>query len=116
MTAVNDPDEADEIPIEWIESAIHIVEYYLYETLRLFNVSQDNPDLKIAQECLNWLRGRYPIFSLTELYRLGPNKVRVKVVAAKYVKILEEHGWIRPIPGGAIIDCNKRRTAWEVVG
>ena len=116
LTAVNDPDEADEIPIEWIESAIRIVEYYLSETLRLFNVSQVNPDLKIAQECLDWLREKYPRFSLIELYRLGPNKVRVKEKAAKYVKILVEHGLVRPIPGGTTIDCNKRRTAWEVVG
>jgi hypothetical protein len=114
ITYIDNP-EADSIPIEWVNSAIRIVEYHLSETLRLFNVCQDSPDVKLAQKSLDWLRANFPTFSLVELYQNGPNQVRSQPVAARIVKILEHHGWVRPIAGGAFIGLKKRKIAWEII-
>jgi len=114
MTFMNDTD-AEEIPLQWVESAIRIVEYHLSETLRIFFVGQDDPELKLAERLLEWLRKKFPTFSLEEIYQNGPTELRDAKNARRIVKILEAHRWVCRIEGGATVGYKKHRTAWQVV-
>ncbi len=41
--------------------------------------------------------------SLPDIYEYGPNGVRDKATATEVVYILTDHGWVRPVEGGAQI-------------
>jgi hypothetical protein len=53
--------------------------------------------------------------SLPDIYQHGPNAVREKAKARKVVQVLEEHGHLLRIDGGAVIRGAKRRDAWQIV-
>jgi len=53
--------------------------------------------------------------SLPDIYQLGPNGIRDNATAKKLAGILEAHGWLIKIKGGAVVKGKKRREAWQVV-
>ena len=68
------------------------------------------PDILNADMRTAW--GEQAI-ALPAIYQLGP--VRDKATAAKLVAILEDHGWLVPIVGGAEVAGQRRRQAWQNV-
>ena len=106
--------KAQFITLENIQAGIAIAQFYLGESLRLFHSSADDPELILAENCLNWAIEQGGLFSLPCLYQRGPNRVRDKKTAQRIVEILEQHNWIIPVDGGAEIDGKKRREAWKV--
>jgi len=113
LALVENIDAAEIAPLH-IQSGIAIVEFHLGEALRLFNTSADNPELILAENLLAWakLQGG-PIYP-GRIYQFGPNAIRDKATAERTIYILVEHGWFRPIIGGAEIDGKKRKIAYEV--
>jgi hypothetical protein len=97
-----------------IEAGIELVQFYLNEALRLFDTAAINPDLVLAEKLLGWARMRNSPLYLRAVYQFGPKPIRDKATAHRIVGILEQHAWIRRIPGGAEIDGAHRREAWEV--
>lgn len=97
-----------------IQSGIAIVQFHLGEALRLFNSSADNPDLLLAETLLAWAKVQGKPVYPGLIYQRGPNAIRDKATAERIIYILVDHGWFRPIIGGAIIDGKKRKTAYEV--
>jgi len=96
--------------------SIVLTEFYLGEALRLFNISNDNPDLILAEKLLAWaqtLRDN-PVYPQL-VYQCGPNPIRDRETAMRIIRILKNHGWFLPIEGGATIDGSHRREAWKVV-
>jgi hypothetical protein len=112
---------AEEFGAPAIDSAnmrhgIELTEHYACEALRLFEASQANADLLLAQRLLGWL-WQWPedTISLPDIYQLGPNAIRDKEAARKMVCILQDHGWLEPVSGGAIVTGRHRRRAWCIV-
>jgi hypothetical protein len=70
--------------------------------------------LRFAQQTLAWLRGRGPLFSLPDLYRLGPPTIRDKATATRIVTVLADHGYIEHARSGAEIEGKWRRDVWRV--
>ena len=71
--------------------------HYLAEALRLWGEGQVKPELKLAQELLQWLRvkvGTGRVVTLTDIYKNGPSAIRSAAVARAVVRILMEHGWV----------------------
>ena len=99
----------------FIEAAIALTEYYLAEGLRLFNNSHGNPDLILAEKLLAWAQnlGAKPVY-LAHVYQYGPNQIRDRETARKTIRVLEDHGWLVPIPGGQEIDGVHRKEVWSV--
>jgi putative DNA primase/helicase len=114
VTLVQDP-EATEISVEAVFAGIELLRFYLKEALRLFHTSNDDPDLILAEKCLEWCASGEGVFSLPCLYQKGPSAVRNKKTASHIVEILEQHNSIRKIEGGAVIDGKRRRDVWRVV-
>jgi predicted transcriptional regulator of viral defense system len=55
-----------------------------------------------------------PVISLPDIYQRGPSAIRNATTARKLVAILEEHGWLRRIPQGAVVAGQQRREAWRI--
>jgi hypothetical protein len=79
------------------------------------------PDAHSAERPLHdpvlWLLGLWtePVVSLPDVYQLGRAGVRDNATAKKIVRILEDHGWLRPVPGGGHVAGVKRREVWQIV-
>ncbi len=96
-----------------IEAGTTIVQFHLNEALRLFNSSADNPDLILAETLLAWARVQGKPIYPGLIYQFGPNAIRDKATAERIISLLVDHGWFRPIAGGAEVDEKKRRIAYE---
>jgi hypothetical protein len=98
-------------------NGIALAEYFAAEAMRLFGASRVNPDLLLAQRLLNWLwlQWKEPNVSLPDIYQRGLNAIGDQGTARKLVGILETHGWLVKIPGGATIAGHRRREAWRIV-
>jgi hypothetical protein len=106
--------DAGEIEADAMDCGAALARHYAAEALRLFHGSAADPDLQMAKRTLAWLRGRGLLFSLPDLYRLGPPAIRDKATAAKIVGILADHGYIEQVPGGAEVEGRWRRDVWRL--
>ena len=101
-----------------LEQGIALAEHYMAEALRLFEASQGDAELVRAQTLLRWLttQWEHAVVGLPDIYRLGPNSVRDMKTARRLVGILEAHGHLNRIEGGAQVGENYRREAWDIAG
>jgi hypothetical protein len=92
--------ETDQIEVQNIHKGIALVEYYLTETMRIQGYLSINPDLILAQKLLHWCWDKdREAFPLQEIYQYGPTEIRQASKARYIMKILESHGWAKPISG-----------------
>ena len=103
------------IDLEHMRAGIRLTTHYLSEALRLFNAEFIDPDILLAEKLLDWLRnnGKSPV-PLDDIYQYGPTEFRVAKTARNTMKILEEHGSVKPLEGGADIDGIHKKEAWKV--
>ncbi len=110
--------EASAISAEHLAHGIILAQHYAAEALRLFETSQADADLLLAKKLLVWLTGgawTEDAISLPDIYQNGPNAIRDQATARRLVGILEDHGWLRRIEGGAEVNGHRRRDAWQIV-
>jgi len=88
-------DGLQSIPIELIERAISLGNYYLAEALRLEAMGVSDPDLLLAEKLLSWIqeKGRKLIYPAL-IYQKSIGALRNKEKATRIIKILEGHGWL----------------------
>jgi hypothetical protein len=108
--------EANEVAGGELKAGIELAEHYASEALRLFDASRVSADLLLAQRLLNWLYA-WPeeAISLPDIYQRGLNAIGDQATARRLVAILEDHGHLVRIPGGAIVAGQRRREAWIIV-
>jgi urease gamma subunit len=109
--------EAHEVAEIRMANGIALAEHFVAEALRLFGASRVNPDLFLAQRLLNWLlvQWKEPKVSLPDIYQRSLNAIGDQATARRLVAILEGHGRLTRIPGGAIVAGQWRRDAWHIV-
>jgi Protein of unknown function (DUF3987) len=109
---------AQEIAADVLQQGIALAEHYMAEALRLFEATQADAELVRAQGLSRWLMSQWDhaVIGLPDIYRLGPNSVRDMKTARRLVAILESHGHLSRIEGGAQVGENYRREAWEIAG
>jgi len=112
VTLVDDLD-ADTIPLAGIEAGMALTEFYLTETLRLGETAAEDADLVLAETTRVWLQ-QFERVHLAQVYQSGPNALRDAKTARRILSIVEDHGWISRIEGGAELGGNHRREAWRV--
>ena len=102
---------------EHLGAGIKIAEHFAGEALRLFQAGRTDPDLLLAQRTLDWLLEKWTeeYVGLSDVYRRGPNSIRDAKKARKMMAILEDHGWIVRMEGGAEVGGQHRREAWRIV-
>jgi hypothetical protein len=116
LTAVADP-EAAEVGAEAMEAGTILAQHYAAEMLRLAGAAQIEPQLRLAARVLEWWRkSGSPRKHLAAIYEHGPRAVRSAATARAVVAVLEEHGHLRRLPAGTVLDGMPRRDAWELTG
>jgi hypothetical protein len=116
LTIITDPDAA-EIGATALGGGMILANYYAAEALRLVDAGLTDPDLVLAEKLLAWLHAdpKRTATYLSEIYQLGPNSIREKATAARIVRILVGHGWLRPLKPGSVVNGKRRLEAWEVI-
>jgi hypothetical protein len=109
--------DATEISELDMTAGIALAEHYAVEALRLFDASQVNGNLRLAQRLLDWLLNQWtePAISLPDIYQRSLNAIGDQATARRLVAILEEHDWLVKIPTGAVVAGQRRRDAWRIV-
>ncbi len=109
--------EAGELSSAFLERGIEIAQHYAGEALRLHYSGMVDPKKRLAIDALAWMQGIWAEaqISLPDLYQRGPRPIRDKSVAHGVVSILEDHGWLRQVDGGATINGQFRRQAWQIM-
>jgi hypothetical protein len=104
---------AAEIACAEMQAGIDLTQHYAAKALRVFGASRVSADLQLAQQVLGWLRSRWNglAVSLPDIYQRGPGAIRDKAKATGIVAILEDHGFLIRIKGGANIEGKWRRDA-----
>jgi hypothetical protein len=102
---------------EAMGGGIALAEFYLSEALRIRLAARANADLLLAEKLLTWLQRTWtdPLISLPEIYQRGPRPIDDRASARRIVAILEEHGWLTPMDGPAVVNGVSRQRAWRIV-
>ena len=114
---------ANRVEQRHVEAGIELTNYYLAEAERLFEATFDASELRQAEKVGQWLHeylsrnSRNSRFVyLSEILQNGPRFIRTKDKALEILKILVEHGTIRPIHQEIEIDGSHRQNIWELRG
>ena len=70
-----------------------------------------------GREAAGLVAGNWPeaLVSLPDIYKRGPSAIRGET-AQEAVSILEDHGWLLRVEGGAEVGGARRQQVWLVVG
>jgi hypothetical protein len=117
VLALVDDIHSSEVSSSEMTAGVKLAEHYAAEALRLLDSSRISAELMLAQRLLTWLIRTWQdsAISLPDIYQRGPNAIRDQAAARRMVGILEEHGWLSKIPGGAVVGEQHRRDAWKIV-
>ena len=101
---------------EAMAGGITLAQHYAAELLRLQGVSGVSHDLHQAAVLLAWWQARAePRCHLAEVYQGGPGMLRDAAAARRIASILQEHGYLDPLPAGTVLDGAARKEAWVLV-
>jgi hypothetical protein len=106
-----------DIPENYINQAIALMEYYLNERLRISKIATPQQEMINAENLLLWMqKRRLKTVTLPDVYQYGPNVFRDKKQALESLKILSDHSWINSIDGGGISELSQKKSqkAWQV--
>jgi len=108
---------AEEMSAELMGGGIALAQFYLKEALRIYRISQIDAELILAKKALSWLQKEWDdaCVSLPDLYQYGPYQVRDQATARATVEVLEKHGWLKQVEGGAQVKGTMRREVWSIV-
>lgn len=104
---------------ETMAAGVTLSGWYLDEILRITLDDMTSPEILKAEQLLKWLKDKgIKVTSIRQVVYSGPNAIREKEKAESVFSILEAHGWLEPIAGGAMVQMGKRqqysRKAWKV--
>ncbi|MDF2141727.1 DUF3987 domain-containing protein [Paenirhodobacter sp. CAU 1674] len=110
-------ENAHEVDLDDMKAGCGLALYYLREARRLMGVAGADADMQLAEELRVWLQARpSKQFVTGDVLQYSPRRVmHKKAMASKLLAILEEHGWIRRLPEGTMIDGAPRKTGWQVL-
>lgn len=117
VMALVEDEHCTEINEHHFMAGVQLALHYASEALRLYGASKVPADIQLAQRVLSWLQNHWKkaLVSLTDIYK-NTNYARTAKTARVAVDVLVEHGWLKPVEGGAVIDGQKRQKLWRVVG
>jgi hypothetical protein len=107
--------EAEEIPPHHMANGTKLAQYYAAEAIRLFEVGRTDPDLKLAQQLLDWMhKSGAAQFSLPDIYQRGPRPIRNANTARRLVGILVTHRHLEEVQNGVDLNGVRRNVAWRL--
>jgi hypothetical protein len=97
---------------------IQLAQFYLSEAKRLANSATVTAEVSKAEALRKWMHSASwgkPWLTLRDVIRLGPARLRENPEARKAIKLLEDNGWLLPLPSGTEIEGKVTREAWRIV-
>lgn len=113
VLAVIENQAATVIELPQVQAGIALMDYYLTEMLRIQETGAVDPDIRLAERLLDWARGYEAIYPRL-ICQYGPNAIREAETAKRLCRLLENHGWLTKIEGGAVLEGVHRRNVWRV--
>lgn len=118
LATTENPD-ATEIKAQFVENAIKLMEFYLYERLRLAGYLSVPESLKLALKALEWTwqwldKKETDLLHLSALNQYGPNEIRTATKARQTMKILEDHSWAIPCPNTEV-EGKRHKEVWRIL-
>lgn len=112
---LHDPD-LTELAESDIQRGIVLMKWYLGEALRIVEASAAAPEIEQAEQLLDWLHTKWEgeTISLPDIYRTGPNVIRVKAKANRIVEILVGHEWLKKVKGSQHVNGVVRRNVYQI--
>ncbi len=100
-----------------MQRGLDVALFYAGEALRLFEVGQVDYQLVLAQRLLDWLTRKWgeDLISLPDIYQRGLNSIPDQKTARRIVGVLEDHSWLVPVDGGAVVKGQRRQEVWRIV-
>ncbi len=110
--------DSREITPEAMDAGIELAQHYAAEALRLVDGAAVRPEIIRAERLLKWLLDGWAeeVVSTPDIYQLGPNAIKDKAAATQAIAILEDHGWLCRVEGGALVRGTRRRDVWRIWG
>jgi hypothetical protein len=116
LSIIDDP-RCQEITSTAIYAGIDLAQHYVMEALRLFDAGSARPEILRAEQLLDWLQTwDGELISLPDVYQRGPNAFRDGKSALEAIHLLEDHGSLEPVDGGAVVNGTLRRDVWRIPG
>lgn len=127
VLAYLDNSELRSIPREAVERAASLMGFYLNESLRLQQISDEDKQIKLAESCIEWAfreldksavqcvegDAETKQLNLRGLLQRGPNQLRTKAKAERTLKFLHDHGLSRKLQTTKFGDVETKE-AWEI--
>lgn len=107
--------EARTVTGETMADAVALATHYLGEAARLTDAAVISKETTEAERMRGWLLDGWkePFISAGDAAQRGPFKETER--ARKALRVLQRHGWVVPVEGGAEVQGKRRREAWRVV-
>jgi len=127
VLAYLDDSELRSIPHAAVERAASLMGFYLNESLRLQQISEEDKRIKLAEKCLDWAfkeqdksvaqpngdNTKVVQFHMQGFLQRGPSQLRTKDKAESILKFLHDHGLAKKLPTTKFGDVD-RKEAWEI--
>ena len=108
---------AYEVKMAEMEFGVALAKFYLSEASRLASAAIVSNEIDNAEKLRRWLLERWaePEVLVRDVVQLGPNPLRETPKARAALGILEKHGWLVGLEGGAVVRGAARKEAWRIV-
>lgn len=115
MTVVEEGLIAHEIKAHTLARAVVLMQWYLYEVLRIKGQAQVPQETLDAEMLLGWLQQKgIKRFRTATILQGGPNPLRAKTRLKAATDLLVQTGHIQPLPPGTEVEGVKAKSAWEL--
>lgn len=115
-TAIDNGLSAQEIDRPHLEQGLILMQWYLYEALRIRAASAVPQSVLDAESLSRWLKDRnLRMFRSHHVLNAGPSHLRNKPRFVNAVKELEENGYLTKNEPGTLVDGVRTKLSWTVL-
>ena len=116
---------APEVSPETMSDAIQLAQFYLLEARRLAEAATITAEIEAAEKLRRWHQESWPVIAQKrgreigtmvpkDVVQFGPGSLREKKTVKWLMVVLSEHGCLRALDEGAVIDDQSRKTAYRI--
>lgn len=114
VLTIIDNHNAERVTGDTMSRAIVLGDWYLTEALRLTKQGNVGAEYVTAQEVIQWIIAKgLGVITVNQVNK-GTRKVKSAQHAREILRLLEENGWLVPLPSDTILNGEKAREAWRL--
>lgn len=114
VLTIIDKHHAEQVTADIMSRAIVLGDWYLSEALRLTKQGNTGSEYVTAQEVIQWVIAKRLRTITVNQVNKGTRKVKNAQHARETLRLLEENGWLIPLPAETAMQFGRTREAWRV--